>query len=55
MGFFGKKKEEENKKDDESILKRELETEVEQLQKEFRIKQEEITKITEKIETVKTE
>ena len=55
MGFFGKKKEEENKKDDESILKGELETEVEQLQKEFRIKQEEITKITEKIETVKTE
>ena len=55
MGFFGKKKEEEDKKDDESILKRELETEVEQLQKEFRIKQEEITKITEKIETVKSE
>ena len=55
MGFFSKKKEEEDKKDDESILKGELETEVEQLQKEFRIKQEEITKITEKIETVKTE
>ena len=55
MGFFGKQKEEENKKDDESILKGELETEVEQLQKEFRIKQEEITKITEKIETVKSE
>ena len=55
MGFFGRKKEEEDKKDDESILKGELETEVEQLQKEFRIKQEEITKITEKIETVKSE
>ena len=55
MGFFGRKKEEENKKDEESILKVELETEVEQLQKEFRIKQEEITKITEKIETVKSE
>ena len=55
MGFFSKKKEEEDKKDDESILKGELETEVEQLQKEFRIKQEEITKITEKIETVKSE
>jgi len=55
MGFFGRKKEEENKKDDESILKGELETEVEQLQKEFRIKQEEITKITDKIETVKSE
>ena len=54
MGFFSKKKEE-DKKDEESILKVELETEVEQLQKEFRIKQEEITKITEKIETVKTE
>ena len=55
MGFFSKKKEEEDKKDEESILKVELETEVEQLQKEFRIKQEEMTKITEKIETVKTE
>ena len=55
MGFFSKKKEEEDKKDKESILKVELETEVEQLQKEFRIKQEEITKITEKIETVKSE
>ena len=55
MGFFSKKKEEEDKKDEESILKVELETEVEQLQREFRIKQEEITKITEKIETVKSE
>ena len=55
MGFFSKKKEEEDKTDEESILKVELETEVEQLQKEFRIKQEEITKITEKIETVKSE
>ena len=55
MGFFSKKKEEEGNKDEESILKVELETEVEQLQKEFRIKQEEITKITEKIETVKSE
>ena len=54
MGFFSKKKEE-DKKDEETILKEELETEVEQLQKEFRIKQEEITKITEKIETVKSE
>ena len=53
MGFFSKKKEE-DKKDEETILKVELETEVEQLQKEFRIKQEEITKITEKIETVKS-
>ena len=54
MGFFSKKKEE-DKKDEETILKVELETEVEQLQKEFRIKQEEITKITKKIETVKSE
>ena len=54
MGFFSKKKEE-DKKEEETILKVELETEVEQLQKEFRIKQEEITKITEKIETVKSE
>jgi len=54
LGFFSKKKEE-DKKDEETILKVELETEVEQLQKEFRIKQEEITKITEKIETVKSE
>jgi chromosome segregation ATPase len=54
LGFFSKKKEE-DKKDEETILKVELETEVEQLQKEFRIKQEEITKITEKIKTVKSE
>ena len=38
LGFFSKKKEE-DKKDEETILKVELETEVEQLQKEFRIKQ----------------
>ena len=55
MGFFGKKKEVEIEKNDESILKEELETEVENLQNEFRIKQEEIVKITEKIQTVKEE
>ena len=55
MGFFGKKKEIEIEKNDESILKEELETEVESLQNEFRTKQEEIIKITEKIETVKKE
>ena len=55
MGFFGKKKEVEIEENDESILKEELETEVESLQNEFRIKQEEITKITEKIQTVKEE
>ena len=55
MGFFGKKKEVEIKKNDESVLKEELETEVESLQNEFRTKQEEIVKITEKIQTVKEE
>ena len=55
MGFFGKKKKVEIEKNKESILKEELETEVEVLQNEFRIKQEEITKITEKIQTVKEE
>ena len=55
MGFFGKKKEVEIKKDDKLVLKEELETEVESLQNEFRAKQEEIVKITEKIKTVKEE
>jgi predicted nucleic acid-binding Zn-ribbon protein len=55
MGFFGKKKEVEIEENNEYILKEELETEVESLQNEFRIKQEEITKITEKIQTVKEE
>jgi len=55
MGFFGKKKETEIEKNNESVLKEELETEVESLQNEFRVKQEEITKITEKIQTVKEE
>jgi chromosome segregation ATPase len=55
MGFFSKKKEVEVKKNEESILKEELETEVEQLQSEFRTKQSEIIKITEKIQTVKKE
>ena len=55
MGFFGKKKEVEIEKNNESILKKELETEVESLQNEFRTKQEEILKITEKIQTVKEE
>ena len=55
MGFFGKKKEAEIEENNESILKEELETEVESLQNEFRVKQEEIIKITEKIQTVKEE
>ncbi|HJM79229.1 MAG TPA: DNA repair protein [Nitrosopumilus sp.] len=53
MGLFSKKKEIKSKH--ESVLKEELETEVEKLQTEFRLKQVEITKITEKIQTVKEE
>jgi chromosome segregation ATPase len=55
MGFFGKKKEVEIEKNDESILKEELKTEVGSLQNEFRIKQEEMSEITEKIQSVKEE
>ena len=55
MGFFGKKKEVKIEKNEESVLKEELETEVESLQNEFRTKQEEMTKITEKINSVKEE
>jgi chromosome segregation ATPase len=55
MGFFSKKKEVDIQENNESTLKEELETEVEGLQNEFRAKQEEITKITEKIQTVKEE
>jgi len=55
MGFFGKKKEVEIEKNDESILKDELKTEVESLQNEFRTKQEEMSEITEKIQSVKEE
>jgi chromosome segregation ATPase len=55
MGFFGKKKEVKIEKNDESILKEKVETEVESLQNEFRTKQEEMTKITEKINSVKEE
>jgi len=54
MGFFSKKKvkvEENN----ESMLKEGLDIEVENIQNEFRVKQEDITKITEKIEKVKEE
>jgi len=57
MGLFGKKKEEEkiSEKSEEFVLKNELETEVESLQKEFRVKQEELNDISEKIKTVKEE
>ena len=54
MGFFGKKKVE-IEENNESTLKEESETKVESFQNGFRIKQEEITKITEKIQTVKEE
>jgi peptidoglycan hydrolase CwlO-like protein len=55
MGFFGKKKKVEIEKNNESILEEELETGVESLQNEFRAKQEEMTTITEKIQSVKEE
>ncbi|EIJ64972.1 hypothetical protein BD31_I2143, partial [Candidatus Nitrosopumilus salaria BD31] len=55
--MFGKKKEEGkiSEKSEEFILKNELEDEVENLQKEFRAKQEDLNEITEKINTVKEE
>ena len=59
MGLFGKKKEQideiVSKKSEEHVLKEALETEVENLQKEFRTKQEEIENITEKLHRVKEE
>ena len=54
MGFFGKKKAK-VEKNNESVLKEELETEVESHQNEFKTKQDEITNITEKIQNVKEE
>ncbi|MDC3254014.1 DNA repair protein [Nitrosopumilus sp.] len=55
MGFFGKKKEVKIEENEELVLKEKLETQVESLQNEFRIKQEGIIKIEEKIQTVKEE
>ncbi|MBI2643117.1 MAG: DNA repair protein [Nitrosarchaeum sp.] len=59
MGLFGKKKEQTDErvseKSEEVILKEALETEVVDLQKEFRTKQEEIENITKKIHSVKEE
>ncbi len=57
MGLFGKRKVEEiiSKKSEEYPLKEELETEVENIQNEFQIKQEELNGITQKIQTVKEE
>ncbi len=59
MGLFGKKKEQADErtyeKSEEIVLKEALETEVVDLQKEFRAKQEEIENITKKIQSVKEE
>ena len=59
MGLFGKKKEQADEKrtekSEEVVLKEALETEVENLQKEFRAKQEEIENITERLHKVKEE
>ncbi len=56
MGFFGKKNEETiSEKSEEYVLKEDLETEVEDIQNEFRVKQGELDEITEKIHTVKEE
>ena len=57
MGFFGKKKIKEGTPDnnEEVILKEDLESEVEELQKEFREKLEQLDDISEKIVTVKEE
>jgi chromosome segregation ATPase len=59
MGLFGKRKEQVEEKtyekNEERILKESLETEVEELQKEFRTKQEEIEGITKRLQSVKEE
>jgi len=57
MGFFGKKKADEGISDtsEELTLKKELESKVEKLEKDFREKQEQLDDITEKITTVKEE
>ena len=57
MGLFGKKKEEEtiSENSEEYVLKEELETQVENIQNEFRAKQDELNEITQKIQTVKGE
>lgn len=55
MKFFDKKEETVSEKSDEYVLKEELETEVENLQKEFRVKQDELNNIQQKVESVKEE
>ncbi len=57
MGLFGKKKVGEviSDKSEEYVLKEELETEVGDIQNEFRTKQQDLNDITHKIQTVKEE
>ena len=57
MGLFSKKESKEtiSENNEKSILKNELETEVEKLQTESKTKQEELQDITQKIQTVKEE
>jgi len=57
MGLFSKKKAGEtiSEKSEEYVLKEELETAVENIQNEFKIKQEELNSIIHKIQTVKEE
>ena len=57
MGLFGKRNAEEtiSTKSEEYVLKEELETKVGNIQNEFKIKQEELDGITQKIQTVKSE
>ncbi len=61
MGLFGKKKKEEEIVEDiedsnlKEELKEDLKTEVENLQTEFRLKQDEVNEITQKVQTVKEE
>ena len=58
MGIFGKKEQTDERiseKSEEVVLKEALETEVIDLQKEFRAKHEEIENITKKIQSVKEE
>ncbi|ABX12473.1 hypothetical protein Nmar_0577 [Nitrosopumilus maritimus SCM1] len=55
MGLFGKKEDAVSENNEESVLKKELETEVESLQNEFRRKQDELNDIQQKIDSVKEE
>ena len=57
MGLFGKKKLDErvSEKNDETILNDEAESKVEDLEKEYNAKQDEINEITQRIQTVREE